>query len=70
MLKLIFFNEVSERLCLSKRHLRRLWQAGLMPEPIRVSPRRLAWRVETLAAWLESRAANQEPAADADRVEA
>lgn len=49
---LVFFDEVAELTHLSKRQLRRKWEAGTFPEPIRLSPRRLAWPANTLNAWL------------------
>lgn len=68
MLRLVFFDEVAERLHLSRRTLRRMWQAGEMPEPIRISPRRLAWRADELAAWLNSRR-QTEPAEPAETTQ-
>ena len=37
-------------------HLRRLWKAGQFPEPIHLSPRKLAWYEAEIDAWIASRA--------------
>ena len=33
-------------------HLRRLWQRGAFPAPIKLSPRKHAWREEIIDAWI------------------
>jgi predicted DNA-binding transcriptional regulator AlpA len=33
-------------------HLRKLWKLGKFPEPIRLSPRKIAWRESDLDAWI------------------
>ena len=66
-MELVFFDELSEAVRLSKRQLRRLWTQGDMPEPFRISPRRLAWRRQDIDAWLASRAPAA-PVAEKERV--
>ena len=41
---------------LSVRRIYELKAAGLFPEPIRISARRVAWREADIAAWLDERA--------------
>ena len=36
-------------------HLRRLWQAGLFPTPINLSPRRIAFEEAAVDAWIEAK---------------
>jgi prophage regulatory protein len=36
----------------SKEHLRRLEKCGLFPERVRLSPKRVAWALEEVEAWL------------------
>lgn len=38
-----------------ERTLDRMIQAGRIPHPIRLSPRVVGWREETLEAWLKAR---------------
>jgi Prophage CP4-57 regulatory protein (AlpA) len=38
-------------------HLRNLWNAGQFPRPVKLSPRKLAWRRSAILAWLEEREA-------------
>ena len=37
-------------------HLRRMWKRGEFPEPIHLSPRKLAWYETVIDAWIASRA--------------
>jgi prophage regulatory protein len=37
-------------------HLRLMWKRGDFPEPIHLSPRRIAWREADIDAWIEARA--------------
>jgi hypothetical protein len=39
----------------SINHLRLLWGQGKFPKPIKLSPRKLAWREADINAWMESR---------------
>jgi hypothetical protein len=39
----------------NRNHLRRLWNAGLFPRPIKLSARKLAWRESEIDEWLASR---------------
>lgn len=36
-------------------HLRRLWTKGDFPKPLKLSPRKIAWREADLLAWIASR---------------
>lgn len=45
---------VSERIGLSVTHIRRLVAAGKFPQPIRFSPRAIAWRRSDINAWMAS----------------
>jgi hypothetical protein len=36
-------------------YLRRMWEEGNFPKPIKLSPRRIAWREADLLAWINSR---------------
>jgi predicted DNA-binding transcriptional regulator AlpA len=40
---------------LSIPHFRRLYRSGDVPAPIKLSARRLGWRVSTLIEWLDAR---------------
>jgi len=52
LLKLVTFDQLAERLGVSKQSLRRWWRAGLFPEPMRLGPRKLVWQPDVLNAWL------------------
>jgi predicted DNA-binding transcriptional regulator AlpA len=41
----------------STQHFRDLYRAGLVPPPIKLSARRYGWKVSTILAWLDSKAA-------------
>jgi len=45
----------SKGICFHPNHLRRLWERGDFPRPIKLSPRKLAWPEEVLDAWLASK---------------
>lgn len=55
-LPLILLNqrEVLERTSLSKSTLYREIAAGRFPEPLRISPNRVAWPVAVIASWIAS----------------
>jgi hypothetical protein len=36
-------------------HLRRMWQRGLFPTPIRLSPRRIAWPEQVIDDWIAAK---------------
>lgn len=65
---MIHFDEVSRMTRLSKRQLRRLWTSGDFPEPVRISPRRLAWPAAALEAWFQDRAAERGLSQQKERV--
>ncbi len=48
--------EVERLTGLSAATIWRLRQRGELPEPIRLSPRRVGWPESTIAGWLEQRA--------------
>ncbi|WP_116529385.1 AlpA family transcriptional regulator [Microvirga sp. KLBC 81] len=47
--------EAAAFLNLSLPHFRRLYRSGAVPPPIRLSERRLGWRVGDLIVWIEAR---------------
>jgi prophage regulatory protein len=53
--KLLRLPDVQKQTDLSEATLRRLRKAGEFPEPLRLSPRRIAWEATAIMAWLESR---------------
>ena len=53
--KLISTKQVQQRTSLSRTTVWRLESKGLFPSRIQVSPRRVAWSEEEVAAWIESR---------------
>lgn len=55
MKRLLTYDDVAELLRLSKSSLRRLVRAGDFPEPLRVTPRRVAWTEDAVEEWLERR---------------
>ncbi|WP_295693095.1 AlpA family transcriptional regulator [uncultured Maricaulis sp.] len=57
-LPLILLNqrEVLERTSLSKSTLYREIAAGRFPEPLRISPNRVAWPVAVIASWIAGHA--------------
>jgi predicted DNA-binding transcriptional regulator AlpA len=58
----IEFSEPAGRLRTSKSALRRAWQSGRFPPPIRVSPRRLIWPLAVIEQWLaEQQGGTPEP---------
>ena len=36
-------------------HLRRLWQRGVFPSPVHLSPRKIAWRKASILSWIASK---------------
>ena len=48
----------------SRAHLWRLWTAGKFPKPIKLSASRNAWLESDIDAWIESRIAERNCAAD------
>jgi prophage regulatory protein len=46
---------VAAALGVSKQTIRRWWQAGLMPAPMRCGRRAIRWRLSELNAWLEKK---------------
>lgn len=38
-------------------HLRRMWQTGAFPKPIRLSPNRIGWRMSAIEKWIADREA-------------
>lgn len=55
-LDVVSYSELAQSLKVCKRTLRRWWESGSFPEPIRLSPRKLVWRRQDIDAWLASRA--------------
>ena len=53
----IEFAELAAHLGLTKSQLRRGWQSGRFPPPIRLTPRRLVWPVATIQEWLAAQQA-------------
>jgi predicted DNA-binding transcriptional regulator AlpA len=47
--------EAAALLNFSIPHFRRLYRSGIVPSPIRLSSRKLGWRVEDLITWINSR---------------
>ena len=47
--------DVLVRTSMSQPTLYREIKAGRFPKPVHISPRRVAWPVETIDAWLEAR---------------
>ena len=47
----------SKGICFHPNHLRRMWQAGPFPEPIHLSPRRIAWDEADIDAWIDAKLA-------------
>ena len=39
-----------------RNHLRRLWESGKFPKPIKHSPRKLVWPENVIDAWLAEKA--------------
>lgn len=46
-------------------HLRRMWQRGEFPVPIRLSPHRIAWPEEVIDQWIATKVAEGKPSVDA-----
>lgn len=42
-------------ICYHVNHLRRMWGDGRFPQPIHLSPRKLAWAESVIDAWLASK---------------
>jgi prophage regulatory protein len=38
-------------------HLRRMWQEGKFPKPVRISPHRIAWPEEVIDQWMAEKIA-------------
>jgi predicted DNA-binding transcriptional regulator AlpA len=55
MEKLLTWAELSTKLNLSKRQLRRLVEQGKLTEPVRISSRRQGWPESEIEAWLATR---------------
>ena len=53
--RLLSWSEVRARIPLSRTTVWVLRRAGQFPEPVRISPGRVAWRSSDVDAWLESR---------------
>lgn len=49
---LITLSELVELTRLSRAQISRLRQEDAFPRPLRISPRRIAWRAEDIGAWL------------------
>ena len=47
--------EVVERVGIGHQTLRRWVRAGKFPAPIQIGPRRIAWLIEDIEEWLDSR---------------
>lgn len=50
--------EKGVRYCMN--HLRRMWQRGDFPPPVRLSPRRIAWPEQTIDEWIARKVAEAE----------
>ena len=55
--RVLRLREVCERYGLGRSTVYRLMDQGQFPKPIQLGPQAVAWRVEDLEAWLESRPA-------------
>tara|TARA_R110000868_G_scaffold5097_5_gene31542 strand:+ start:3842 stop:4009 length:168 start_codon:yes stop_codon:yes gene_type:complete len=55
MSELLSTKQTIDKIGISKSTLQRLRAAGNFPEPKRLSPRRIAWNADDIAAWLASR---------------
>ncbi|HKJ87570.1 MAG TPA: AlpA family transcriptional regulator [Gammaproteobacteria bacterium] len=53
--RVLRLREVCARYGLSKTSVYRLMEQGEFPQPVRLGPRAVGWRVEDLEAWLENR---------------
>lgn len=53
--KMLPHSSVSDITTLSKTQLLRLAKLGDFPAPIRLSPRRIAWKASDVAQWLKDR---------------
>lgn len=47
--------ELAQKLDVHPRTLRRWWERGELPEPLRIGPRRLAWPAPIIHDWLVAR---------------
>lgn len=54
---LILLNEVAAMVTVSRSTLWRWIKQGIFPTPIKLGPRRIAWRRSDVNAWLDSRGA-------------
>ena len=45
----------------SRNYLRRLWESGRFPKPIKLSARRLAWRESDIDAWIDEKIRESTP---------
>ena len=54
MEKLLTVDEVAELFNVSADTLRREWQAGRFPQPLRISRRSIRWKLSTLQRFIES----------------
>src|SRR5712691_9402106 len=65
MMKLIPFPELKSKkgIDYQRDHLRRKCRAGEFPQPVSLSPTRIAWIEQEVDDWLAQRAAEREPIA-------
>ena len=55
--RLIAFNKVQELVGgISQPTIWRMRRAGTFPQPVKISPNRIAWRESDVRAWIDSRA--------------
>ena len=54
--RLLSWPEVRARVPLCRATIYRLRLAGLFPQPVRISPHRVAWRESDIEAWIVARA--------------
>ena len=55
MPKIIRLPEVIQRVCLSKATIYRLIKSEDFPQPLQLGCRSVAWRVDDISTWLDSR---------------
>jgi hypothetical protein len=54
--RLLTPNDLPDKgICYHLNHLRKLWKAGRFPRPIKLSPRKIAWREADLDSWIASK---------------
>jgi prophage regulatory protein len=54
----LMWKDLKQRVTLSRSTIQRLARQGQFPQPIRLSPARVAWRESDIAAWIAKRATN------------